>query len=475
METKNGTTLTRREMLKAMGLAAAAGMAAACAPAAPAAAPQAAEQPAAAPPATASKKMVLWGLKYDPHIVRYNALLKAFAEKTGVEGTLQPQDWPLEVKVAAAMSAGTTPDVCCMMGKVLPPLLVKKAVVDLTDLVYKAVGTDIEKDWFGDGIPCYTYEGKIYGVPTEVSGISLAGAWPTEDLQYHAITPEEAKQYPPLNGKIEFDSYEQMWELARKLQVEKDGKVLRYGISSAGWEYSNFTSILHQLDRKWWDPETSTFDFDNEDSIKAFKLLVQTPVEMGIEAEQGDNQTNLAQQGKVAVARGNVAVMFFLEEIKLWFETFVPPRADPTKPPKYMGEGGWGFVTFPKVANAENAIEFLKWLATLDGQRVWLENYQGNYLWLGPLRKSMELPMWQKTGDKYKDVIIDMCLRVAEMQPYQTYFGGLYGYISQVESACSEICTQIRSKAMTAEEGAKLLQERATNQYEQWKKDNELA
>jgi ABC-type glycerol-3-phosphate transport system substrate-binding protein len=209
MSTDEGTRLTRRQMIQALGATAAAGVLAACAAPQPTATPapqKAAEAPKAteAPKPTtapakpaASKAMVMWGLKYDPHITRYNALIKGFKEKTGVDTTLQPQDWPLEVKVAAGMSAGTAPDVCCMMGKVLPPLLVKKAAVDVTDLVYKAVGTDVNKDWYGDGIPCYTYEGKIYGVPTEFSTISLAGAWPTEDKKYNAITADEAKKYPP--------------------------------------------------------------------------------------------------------------------------------------------------------------------------------------------------------------------------------------------------------------------------------------
>jgi ABC-type glycerol-3-phosphate transport system substrate-binding protein len=194
--------LSRRDLLKLMGATAATGMLAACvpaaapAPAAPAEKPAEAEKPAAEPAKPAEKELIMWGLKYDPHITRYNALAKAFSEKTGTEVTVQPQDDPFG-KPLVALAAGNPPDVACVMGKALAPYLVKKAVVDVTDLVYKAVGTDIEKDWYGDGIPCYTWEGKLYGVPTEFSTISLAGAWPTEDKKYNAITADEAKKYPP--------------------------------------------------------------------------------------------------------------------------------------------------------------------------------------------------------------------------------------------------------------------------------------
>lgn len=467
----------RRDFLKATALLLGTSLFVSCAPqAAPTTAPAepqgdggsapVAEEPTVAPveEAPASKKEIIkWGLKYDPHIARYENMAKAYQEKTGVKVVVQPQDDPFG-KPLIALAAGNAPDVACVMGKGLPPYLVKNAVLDLTDAVYNAIGTDIEKDWYGDGIPCYTYDGKIYGVPTEVSGISVAGCWPTRDLP-----EEEAKLYPPLNGKKKFDSYEQMWELAKKLQVEQDGKVIRYGISSAGWEFSNFSSILAQLGREWWDPANQTFDFANEDSVKAFQLLVETPVKMGIEAEQGDSQTNLAQQGKVAIARGNVAVMFFLEEIDAWFEPFIPPDPDPSKPPKYMGEGGWGFITLSKVANPEGAIDYLKWAASFDGQKAWLEANTGNYIWPGPLRKSMELPVFEKNGNPYHDIIIDMIFTVIEMQPYQTFFGCLCGYIGQIESACATLCSEIRQGNKTSEQAAEELQEMATNQFEQWK------
>lgn len=477
-----GKNLTRREMLKLLGSAAAASTIAACAappaappaaPAAPAAAATEAPKPTTAPAApAASKELIMWGLKYDPHITKYEALGKAFTAKTGIKVTVQPQDDP-HGKPLVALAAGNPPDVACAMGKALPPYLVKNAVVDITDSVYKAAGSDITpgKDWFGDGIPCYNWRGKMFGVPTEFSTISLAGAWPTEDKKYSAISADEAKKYPPLNGKIQFDTYEQMWELAKKLQVTKDGKVIRYGMSSAGWEFSYVSSMLHQMGRKWWDPDAKKFDFNNDDTIKVLKLLVETPVAMGIEVDQGDTQTNLAQQQKVALARGNVAVIFFLKEVDLWYECFTPPNADPTKPNKWMGEGGWGFITLPKAANSANAIEFLKWLTTVEAQQVWMTNFVSNYMVPVPLVKANDHPMWNDTGDKYGDVIRHMYKGQFSMLKDQTFFGGEY-YIGQVETAVSAVCTDIRTKKIDSAYGAKLIQERADNQLKQYIADN---
>ncbi len=475
-----GKNLTRREMLKLLGSAAAASTIAACAappaaptaaPAAPAAAATAAPAPTAAPKApAASKELIMWGLKYDPHITKYNALGKAFTAKTGINVTVQPQDDPFG-KPLVALAAGNPPDVACVMGKAMPNYLPKNATVDITDSVYKAAGSDITKDWFGDGIPCYTWRGKQVGVPTEFSTISLAGAWPTEDKKYNMITADEAKKYPPKNGKVQFESYEQMWELAKKLQVVKDGKTIRYGMSSAGWEFSYVSSMLHQMGRKWWDADAKKFDFNNDDTIKVLKLLVETPVAMGIEVDQGDTQTNLAQQQKVALARGNVAVIFFLKEVDLWYECFTPPNADPTKPNKWMGEGGWGFITLPKIANSANAIEFLKWLTTVEAQQVWMTNFVSNYMVPVPLIKANEHPMWNETGDKYGDVIRQMYKGQFSMLKDQTFFGGEF-YIGQVESAVAGVCADIRQKKIDSVYGAKLIQERAENQLKQYIADN---
>src|SRR5262245_26315448 len=157
MQQNSDARLSRRSMLKAMGAVIAASALAACAPA-----QQGAGQPAGAPAATGSNELVMWCLKFDPHIQGNTNRAAVFEKTTGVKTTIQPRDWPLETAIAAGMAAGVFPDVCQIMGKRLVPLLVKNAVVDITDIVYKDAGSDPQKDWVGDGIPCYTYDGKIY-------------------------------------------------------------------------------------------------------------------------------------------------------------------------------------------------------------------------------------------------------------------------------------------------------------------------
>ena len=115
-------------------------------------------------------------------------------------------------------------------------------------------------------------------------------------------------QYPPLNGDVYFESYESMWELGKALQVEEDGKVTKWGLSSQGWDDMSYLGILRTLlDPKgedWWDLENKQFNINTEEGMEAMRLFVEGPVQMGIEKQLDQNHVDAALAGKVALARG---------------------------------------------------------------------------------------------------------------------------------------------------------------------------
>ena len=55
--------------------------------------------------------------------------------------------------------------------------------------------------------------------------------------------------------------------------------------------------------------------------------------------------------------------------------------------------------------------------------------------------------------------------------PNTIYYGDQFGYASEIDKACGEVCAQVRQGKATAAEGAKLLQERFENQYKQYTDD----
>lgn len=153
-------------------------------------------QSAAAPQATGAptnggslqgKTAVLWGLQYDPHVAAYHRLADGFQKKTGATLAIQPQAWPLETKVVAALAAGTQPDIGCIMGRVLEPLLMRNAVLDCGPL-YKQMTIDVEKTFAGDSISAYTDSGKYWGVPVECNLVGFDVTCYQEYLQQAKVS-----------------------------------------------------------------------------------------------------------------------------------------------------------------------------------------------------------------------------------------------------------------------------------------------
>jgi ABC-type glycerol-3-phosphate transport system substrate-binding protein len=237
---------------------------------------------------------------------------------------------------------------------------------------------------------------------------------------------------------------------------------------------SNFTTILAQLGRKWWDDENQKFDLDNEDTLMALDLLIMKPLELGIETAQGMNVVDSQTAGKVAMVRGNVQTFFCQENLKIDESLFVVPLPKPGAKKIYLGEGGWGYSTFPKVKNPDNAITFLKWLTTKDGQYAgFAPTTQEGCYWIGACASKHLLthPAIAYNGNKYHDRVIDMCKLWYRMGEWGGYFGGLYGYIDQVEGAISAAAVDCRTKTITPEQSAARMQELCTNQWEQYQKD----
>src|SRR5262245_13006928 len=233
-------------------------------PAAPAAAPAAAA-------AVKGKQGVLWGLQYDPHVERYNLLTEDFEKKAGAKMAVQPQSGDLAGKLLAAVAAGTGPDNYCFIGKAAVPLYIRKVLIECDPLL-KDLGVDIKKDFVGDGVGAYTYEGKLWGIPTETNLVGAQVAIPIDDVEKAGIK----EKIPPYNGKDFFDSFDHLYQTASALQ-QKDsaGKVSKWGISSKGWETMTILSVMRSLGVQWWDNGTKAFNFKSEAGVKAFQTVIE--------------------------------------------------------------------------------------------------------------------------------------------------------------------------------------------------------
>ncbi|MEZ4863589.1 MAG: extracellular solute-binding protein [Caldilineaceae bacterium] len=458
--------LSRRTFLKFTAGVLSVSTLAACMPAAPAEQEAASGESAAAAPET--KTGTLWGLQYDPHVETYNRLAALFKEKSGVTLSVEPQGWPLETKLIAALSAGTQPDVICIMGKVMIPLHIQKAIMPLKESVYDAQGVDPAKDFIGDAIGAYTWEGELYGVPTEVNSVGSFVNVPVDDVKAAGLET----QYPPTNGEPFFASYESMWELAKVLQVEKDGKVERWGLSSKGWDNQSYLGILRTLlaqdGADWWDNNDKKFNINSEAGVKAMQLFAETPVALGIETELDQNHADAALAGKVALARGSTGPA--LQGRALGYNFFMSgvPKVIEGEPPLLVGEAGWGFAAPKNSHNPEISVEFLRMMATEEGQRTYSMIYSGLVpAWAGLVGKFDHFadPSEDSPNVLYAKLSMDYLL------PQTQYYGEGFGYPAEVDGIGGEICSLVRQGELTAAAAVQQYQERCEAQYQQFLED----
>ncbi len=447
MQQKN---ISRRTFLQLAGVGVAGGLLAACAPAA-------SEAPGSAPAADGDgKEFVLWGLQYDPHVERYNALSEAFEQKTGLKAIVQPQAWPLETKLLAAITAGTQPDVVCVMGIVSLPLFIQKAVIEMNDVVYAAAGVNPEEFFYPEALQAYTWDGKYMGVPLESNQVGQSVG---TRFDYLDEVGEEAKSlWPGSNQKDGFDSYEQMWALAELLQKKEGDTVTRWGLSGQGWDLGQYLTTMRSLGQDFWDANQKTFSFDSEIAVAAMQMYIETPVQRGIETQLDDHHMNLLFAGKVGVGMGNSAMSAEGEKLGLTVETVNRPPAVEGKETLYVGEGGWGFEVPSRAKNMDNAIEFCKWMATREGQVIYAQIYGG----VVPSTASvLDDAIYQ--GD---DLVKISRRRAINTLPNTVYYGNDWG----LNRTGSDVpFTKCRQGAVSAQEACNELQTIMTTNYEQWR------
>ena len=174
-------SVSRRKMLRIMGAGAGAAALAACAAppaAAPAAkAPAAAASPTDAPAAAAStgKKIVWWDIQNtDPNKTIFDSIVADFNKinpEVQIDRQLLVND-PFKTKLAAAMQAGTPPDLFQSWGGG-----VLKAYVDAG--LMQDIGDKLKEGGWGESfrkaaLDVYTFDGKTYGVPWN---FGMVGFW----------------------------------------------------------------------------------------------------------------------------------------------------------------------------------------------------------------------------------------------------------------------------------------------------------
>lgn len=484
-----GRALSRREFLTASAGALGAGVLAACAPQTivetvvvekevekvveqtvevETIVEQTVEVPVSAGASFEGREGVLWGISYEYHVKAYERCVALFEKQTG--GTFRIEPEAGSDNFIAAVAAGSPPDVECLMGEACTPLLMRDLVLSVDETVFEPMGVT-EDDWWGDSLEAYEWQGKHYGVPLEANNTGSCVNVPVDDVTALGL----ADDYPPTNGGVWWDSFESMWELAKALQIEEDGEVTRWGLSSKGWDSESYGGILRtilaQEGKEIWDKAAKVFNFDTEAGVRAMELHAETPVAMGIETELDQSHVDACLAGKVALAKGNIGPSTSQgRDLGYNFMIAGNPKIDGEEP-LLMGEGGWGYITPVECANPDMAIAFLQMMCTTEGQVEFSRIYGGS---ISPAWKAL-VGVFDHYADPTSNnpTILNADLNQKYSAPRTMFWGKDFGPNGPLVTAIGQQASEVRMGNMTSAEAVAEIQRQCMLAYEQFLADME--
>lgn len=414
---------------------------------------------------------VLWGLNYGPHILLANNMIKLFKQKTGSTVTLQPQANPGGSTLIAAIAAGTQPDVVIANASGLVGLILQGALTTLNDSVYAYNHIDIARDFVGDAVAAFSFGNKIWGVPCETDG-GIAGNInvPVDAVKKAGLE----KMYPPTNGQTYFESYDQLYALAKALQTKVNGKVKRWGLCGEGWDLATMAGQMLTMGVPIFDTQHERFNFNTPVGIRAMQLHVENPVKMGIEREWNNQSAVIdeALNGNAAVTMGNAVPVFYGHKYGYDYQGAGYPKIDGKIPKNAGAAAGWGVVGPIKPRHPNLQIAFLRMMGTEEGQYAY-DVAAGN-----PVAAWKNLLLHPKPGQyQYLDANgLTFLKNVAESSWWRNgllncVFIGPVGYSNRVETALDAACQAVRAGKMGSAQAMAQLQKQAEAQYKQYKID----
>ena len=254
-----------------------------------------------------------------------------------------------------------------------------------------------------------------------------------------ALGAEAVAKYPPTNEQTYFDSYESMWELAKALQIEENGAVTRWGISSKPFELEGILGIMRSLGTKWWDEDTKQFNMNSEAGIKALQLLAETPVKMGIETELDQGAIDAALAGKVALARGQGVDVESAADLGYNYQLAGAPKVNAGEDPLFVGGGGWGFLAPKAAKNPELSVAFLRFVASHDGQLELAKVYRGllQYAWA---EFADDTSRFENPSED--DPVFRASKWYTKLNGQVEYLGNDFGYFLECQNAAGAVCSE---------------------------------
>jgi len=413
---------------------------------------------------------VYWGLNYQPHVGAGHRLADLFKKTYGATISVQPQSNPGGSALIAAIAAGTQPDLVNTNAAGMAGLILQGALTPIKNSVYQYNHLLPWQNHFaGDAVDPFSLNNEIYGVPFETDGaIGLVANVPVDAVKKAGLE----KLYPPTNGQEYFSSYEQLYALAKALQVTVNGKVKRWGLCGEGWDFESMAVIMNTIGTPVFDIVNNKFNWNTQAGIRAMQYHVEKPVKMGIEKEWNvaDADVSQALNGNVAVTMGNAQAD--QDGLKYGYD-YVGTGAPIIDGHKPVGVGtgvGWGMVGPVKSQHPNLQLAFLRMSATPKGQYAFDLTYGGVPVvaWKDFTENdTSRFHPANKTNGFYTLATAPYFKRSLLTCKYV----GQLGYNNKVSTFTFAACQAVRLGKMNSAQAMAMLQQQCEAQYKQYTLD----
>lgn len=315
------------------------------------------------------------------------AKIREFEEShPGVKITLVETPWAeLAQKLSIAIAGRAWPDLAPVdiSGGAINIQYLQQGVVEPLDAFFTR---EELADFYPGALAAYTYNGKLYGIPTSMTVHSMLLA-----LDHFRARGVE----PPKNGRWTWDQFVQT---ARKLTYDKDGdgKPDVYGFSTYILKgYYEAWPMLYMDGARPLSPDLKQYTFDSPQGVSALQKMLDlkfkekvAPVEMG-SADVGGTFQAFAnpEQRRIAMepwASWAIATLRTSPKYKMDFMVAEYPIGASGKPVTIGGTGGWVVFRQPNKEKLAVVVQLAKYLATTQEQYAFAK-YYGTF----PARKSV--------------------------------------------------------------------------------------
>jgi arabinogalactan oligomer/maltooligosaccharide transport system substrate-binding protein len=270
-------------------------------------------------------------------------------------------------KASQAFSAGEEPDVIQTWQSITDWAKAGKIVAVPEDVVSKA---DLEANYYESALKNKIYDGKYYGIPSEISVESPSLYVNMDILEKEGI--ELPAGWIENNGPKDFN---ELITLANQLTLkDEEGLVTRSGLAYnyAQWE-ANFLSLIMQYGGDYKDEANNKVKFLTDEGRKAAETLLKYCDGEAAVSEMGDTRYDLFIQGTAAMCVGApwYAGSFTIDIADVNWQVFNMPAWVDGADPISIGAGGWGYAVTEKCENKEAAWAFTKFMTSAKQTGDW--------------------------------------------------------------------------------------------------------